>query len=239
MPRPLLASRLFWALALVAVVAAAALLVFGAGRTTARVARVADYAESRLAVVKHQMAAAGPGHVLLAGDSNIELFGAPREGCGRELVNAGVSGATVKNYEPIARRLVPWARAHATVLTIGTNDLLRKSEPLSAHNIDRFAGAAATIIATLGERSDSLIVTAIPPVGDHQLSAVDADAVERYSTILQEACRKPHCVFVDPFQAERTTMFGVAREGATEGLHLLRYQAAYADLLRGACHTPD
>lgn len=233
----LLRFGIVWILA--AVVAIGGALTAFTRRSAPTLARVVDYAESRLLVVRHQIGAAGPGHVLLAGDSNIELLGAPREGCGRALVNAGVSGATAAVYRDFARRIAPWAPSRVTVLTLGTNDLLRKNQPLSPDALARFAGATTAILDTLAARSETLIVTAIPPVGDQQLYAVDPEAVERYSGILAAACRKPQCAFVDPFKPERSETFGVARPGVTEGLHLLRYQAAYADVLHDACRAPE
>lgn len=192
------------------------------------------YAASRLPVINAHLQQAAAGYVIWAGDSNAELFQAPALPCGREVVNAGVSGATTGVYAEMAEKLES-ARGHAAVLTIGTNNLLSKKRPLDPAAVDRFERDVSRIIDALRARADTVVVTAIPPVQDMEAGVVDTDAVRAYSQRLEAICDRGRCAYEDPFAAVRAKAFGIAKPGASVGIHLEDYRASLEPLLERIC----
>jgi len=121
---------------------------------------------------------------------------------------------------------------------IGTNDLLRKNDPLSADASARFEKAAGAIVATLKAAADEVVVTALPPVGRELDRWLEPAAVGRYSARLKALCERLGCRFADPFEALRDGDTGFAKPGAMrDGLHLSAYRPVMRALEPALCPT--
>lgn len=202
-------------------------LAFVAGALAAGYARsphgAADvYAMARRPIIRHLMADAGKGQILLAGDSHMELFPSNPLMCGRRVVNAGVSGANAAVYGRFMDGL-DLSHAHAVILTMGTNDLLRKARATP----ERFRGRVAPLLQQASRQVAVLVVTAIPPISETLRRLMQIEQVGVFSGILRETCAQlPNCLYIDPFAPIRDPhQFGLAVDGAmSDGLHVAGYE---------------
>ncbi|WP_336486066.1 SGNH/GDSL hydrolase family protein [Methylobacterium nigriterrae] len=197
-------------------------------------ANARTYARNRLIAVQVHLDEAPPDYLFLAGDSQSELQPPAQRPCGLELVNGGVSGASAEVYADLVETLTFPARPRAAVLTIGTNDLMRKNRPLEPEATARFDEAAGRIVRRLLKITDQLVVTALPPVGRNLERYLEARAVNHYSERLRLMCERLGCRFADPFAELREGESGYAKPGAMrDGLHV----AAYRPVLRALAPT--
>lgn len=222
-----------------------AVLLIGAGAAIGWFARPAAsltpglYGLNRLVAVQVQLTEAPPDYVLVAGDSHAEFQGAAQRLCGREVVNAGLGGATAAIYAALFPRLTVPVRARMAILTIGTNDLKRKNAPASEAGLARFAATVEGIVRDLGRVSDRVVVTAVPPIGRAVGDRLDAEAVELFSRRLRDLCGRLGCTFADPFAALRDGTSGYALPGALrDDVHLARYRQAQRALEPLLCPAP-
>lgn len=203
-------------------------------RTDAR-----SYARDRLIVVQVHLDEAPAAYILIAGDSQAELQSTAARACGREIVNGGVNGVSAALYAELLPTLVVSARPQAIALTIGTNDILRKNDPLSPGALARFEASASRIVAHLATLSDRVVVTALPPVGKASEGRLDPLAVGAYSRRLEAICERLGCIFTDPFAAIREGETGLARPGTMrDGLHLKAYRPVLKAMEPALCPTP-
>lgn len=195
----------------------------GAGRgVTTR-----QYAKGRAQVIQTQLNSMDRGFVILAGDSNAELHRMNGQLCGHEAINAGVSGVTAGAYSDLLSSFLPF-RAHAVVLSIGTNNLIRKRRN-TAHG---FGLEATRLLRQVSMISDAVVVSAIAPVDTALARYIMVEETEAFSRKLEEVCATlPNCRFVDLFAGVRSGhAFGIARVGASvDGLHLRSYEEFYED----------
>lgn len=197
------------------------------------------YAQSRLIAVQVHLDEAPADYVLVAGDSQAELQSPGQRPCGVELVDAGVSGASAGVYADLAATLTFRRRARAAVLTIGTNNLMKKSAPLSPEATARFEASAERIVRTLQGASGALVVTALPPIGRELERWLEPAAVGHYSERLRALCTRLGCTFADPFSDLRDGQTGFAKPGALrDGLHLSAYRPVIAALEPALCAAP-
>ena len=198
-----------------------------------------SYSRDRLIVVQVHLDEAPEAYILIAGDSQAELQSSAARVCGREIVNGGVNGASAALYAELLPTLELKARPQAVVLTIGTNDILRKNDPLSPEALARYEASAARIITHLGTLSDRVVVTALPPIGRDAESRIDPLAVGVYSQRLEALCRRLGCVFTDPFAEIREGGTGLARPGTMrDGLHLKAYRPTLKAMETALCPAP-
>lgn len=173
-----------------------------------------------------------PGFVLLAGDSHMELYGSPSLACKKNVVNVGVSGVGVRFYSGFLGQLSFSSKPSAAMLTIGTNDLLRKKKPTSDSTRARWEEDARRTVAALRAIAPKVVVNAVPPIGESLNKVIDSDGVKVYSEILSGICSAVQgCVYKDPFAKTRSFNFGIARPGTmADELHLSNYRRAYSSL---------
>lgn len=199
---------------------------------------VGEYAKHRLAAIRQHLDEADPGFVLIAGDSQAELQTPSARVCGATVVNAGISGATPSDYAALLPDLAFPVRARAAVLTIGTNDLARKNNPLSSEALARFEDDVGRIVTRLAAVSDRVVVTAVPPLGRDIDDSFEARAVSVYSERIRVLCARLGCVYADPFASLRDGTSGFGKPGANrDGLHLARYRPLLGTLAAALC--PD
>ena len=90
----------------------------------------------RLQAIASNIAQKRPEPVYLAiGDSIVEMANLPAI-CGRQPINAGISGATLKTFETEARRLADLAKPDFIVVGLGTNDGLTGKQAEFAPRLD-------------------------------------------------------------------------------------------------------
>lgn len=198
-----------------------------------------SYSRDRLIVVQVHLDEAPEAYILIAGDSQAELQSSAARACGREIVNGGVNGASAALYAELLPTLLVRTRPQAVALTIGTNDILRKNDPLSPEALARFEASATRIVTHLGTLSDRVAVTALPPIGRDAERRLDPLAVGVYSQRLEAICKRLGCVFIDPFAEIREGGSGFARPGTMrDGLHLKAYRPILKAMEPALCPGP-
>ncbi|WP_187144404.1 SGNH/GDSL hydrolase family protein [Microvirga massiliensis] len=187
------------------------------------------YARQRIPVINAKMRDTTPGFILFVGDSHVDLYREPSTLCGRDTVNAGLSGTNSKVYANALERLTFPRKAALAVLTIGTNDLLRKRKP----DPESYKANIERILNTLEGKADLVVATAIPPIDKQLARYFNVDAIESYSTTLAGVCaRFESCIYQDPYKDLRHAEgFGLAKPGAmADGLHVKSYRDIYERL---------
>jgi len=198
-----------------------------------------SYARDRLIVVQVHLDEAPEAYILLIGDSQAELQSTAARVCGLEIVNGGVNGVSAALYAELLPTLAVSSRPHAIALSIGTNDILRKNDPLTTEALNRFEASAARIVEHLGMLSDRVVITALPPIGSASEGRLDPLAVDVYSRRLELICKRLGCVFTDPFAEIRDGETGLARPGTMrDGLHLKAYRPTLRAMEPALCPAP-
>lgn len=195
-----------------------------------------SYADQRLSLINSQLNEAKPGFILLAGDSHSELLNTTYRLCGRELVNGGVSGAKAELYRDFVQRLAFNAAPDAVVYSIGTNNLLRKKDPLASAPTREFEDNVARTVAAFRKKARRVIVLAVPPISTELKDKFEIAAVNAYTGALRNACERAGCEVVDPYDFAREADGSTARAGATrDGIHLSSYRAVHARIEQLLC----
>ena len=154
-------------------------------------------------------------------DSQAELQNPAQRVCGAEIVNAGVSGASASVYADLVANLSVKTRPRAVVAFIGTNDLLRKKEPLSDRTAQIFDESVERIVKRLQAESDRVVVAAIPPISRSVQKRLEPAAVAAYSARIRVLCERLSCVYADPFAELRDGNTGFALPGTLrDDLHI-------------------
>lgn len=200
--------------------------------TGAKALNADDYGRAKIPAVNGVLQRMEPGFVLLAGDSHMELYGTPALACGKAVANVGVSGVGVRFYSGFVDQIAVPAKPSVAVLTIGTNDLLRKKRPTSDATRTRWEEDARKVVVALRGMAPKVVVNAVPPIGESLDKVIDSDGVKVYSDVLSGICSAVQgCVYKDPFAKVRSFKFGIARPGTmSDELHLANYRRAYSSL---------
>jgi lysophospholipase L1-like esterase len=205
-------------------------LAFWAGTKQVRGLSSETYAEQRLPLINAHLDEARKGFIFLAGDSHAELFNETYHLCGREIVNGGTSGAKSGLYRDLASRLEFRSRPEAIVLTIGTNNLIRKRDPLTPSSQSAYERDVSQIVATFRKLAPRVIVTAVPPISSFR-DGFEIPAVAAYSEKLRILCAREGCEFVDPYDYARERDGSTAQPGTMrDGVHMASYRAVQARL---------
>ncbi len=164
-------------------------------------------------------------YLLLMGDSHAESWFAPI-GCNLPVVNAGLAGATAESYSRFFASLSLPRPPRAIILTIGTNDAQsrRISDPDEA--VATYQHTVETLLKRAAEQTKLVAVTAVPPLDPKRAVGFSRETALRFSTVLENACRKQGCRFVDPFP-EGAELF--------DGVHLVDYAKVYASIWDELC----
>lgn len=206
----------------------------------------------RFPEIRAALRAATPDSVLLAGNSHAEYIGTPDLG-GRPSLNIAVGGSTAadcaKHLKDLhlaslhrtvlyrADQRVP-VRCAASVLIIGTNDIMVWRHPERARSADRFTAEVRRILGFLEAWSAQVFVAAVPPVGAWATGR-DPAAVAVFSDRLAALCAERGHGFFDPFAALRAGTGGLAGSGLyRDGVHLADYTSLAAEVARLAVIDP-
>lgn len=211
---------------------------FGPPEAARRNREIADaHRAARLPAIRAALAAARPGFLFLAGNSHAELLGnalAGRPG----VVNGGIGGASARRYAGAVDGLAFPVRAGTAMLFVGSNDILRRADPLSARTRDGFEAATARILGWLTANADTVLVAAVPPLGPEAQAERDPAAVDAYTAVLRDVCARSGCRVFDPFAALRDGGPGLTTGATPDGVHLRDY-AALAVVLAPYLRAPD
>lgn len=195
------------------------------------------YGNERLFAINAHLADAPPGYVFLAGDSYMELYSPEPLPCGREIVNGGVGGAKAGDYLRFLDSIRFRSPPSAVLLSVGLNNLLKKSNPGGPASLAAFRASAEALIRRLGETGARVVVVAVPPVPLQTAKYFDVDSIETYTQVLRDICAAQGCTVKDVFAEARDGALWQAKAGlSADGLHLsnLRryYRGAYEELCR-------
>ncbi len=211
-------------------------VAFWAGMQQVRELSSEAYAEQRMPLINSTLSEVSEGFVLLVGDSHAELMNPTYRLCGREVVNGGVSGAKAELYRDLAGLLAFKAKPEMVVLSMGTNNLLRKKDPLSAGPADEFEKNVVRTVASFRKVARRVVVLAVPPISPEMKGKFEIGAVRAYSERLRNLCARGGCEFVDPYDATREADGSTARPNATaDGVHLKSYRAVHDGLEKLVC----
>lgn len=209
--------------------------------------RVGRYWAVRSPEIRAALRAATPDSVLLVGNSHAEYIGRPDLG-GRPSLNIAVGGSTAadcaRHLATLHRTVLHRADRHvpvrcaASVLIIGTNDIMGWRHPERPRSADRFAAEVRRILGFLEAWSAQVFVAAVPPVGAWATGR-DPEAVAVFSERLAALCAERGHGFFDPFAALRAGQEGRI-EGRIEGCIEERVGGlAGSGLYRDGVHMAD
>jgi lysophospholipase L1-like esterase len=214
-------------------------LAFWAGTRQVKGLSSETYAEQRLPLINAKLDEAEKGFIFIAGDSHAEYFNSSYRLCGREIVNGGISGAKANVYLGLIPKLAFRSRPDAVILTIGTNHLTRKRDPLDPVERQAYVQDVSRIVASLRKVTPRVVVTAVPPIGADSVG-FEIPAVAAYSEKLRGLCVRAGCEFVDPYDAFREADRSTARPGTMrDGLHMASYRSVGARLGELLCPGGD
>ncbi|MGE7473375.1 SGNH/GDSL hydrolase family protein [Bosea sp. NPDC003192] len=180
----------------------------------------------RLKTVQAQLDQVQGRYIVLLGDSHAELLYLPSL-CGVPVVNAGLSGATLSDVIELVEAITPPRRAEAVLISVGTNDIWVRRNPMSNVAESGFRAGLAALTQALTTWSERRVLTAIPPVARNEEALFPRLAAARYSGMLAESCEPERCVYLDLFGVA-----GHAREAHStfsDGVHLRDYASFVRD----------
>lgn len=197
-------------------------------KSNARLAQ--EHLARRLPEIRNALATAPPGFTLLAGNSHAEIVGTALARS-RPVINAGIGGTSARGYAAQIDALPFATRAGTALLFLGTNDILRRADPLSSATLGGFEAAASRILDWLRSRADRVLVAAVPPLGPEAAVLRDPAAVDAYSAALRGLCERSGCRYFDPFAGLRDGGAGLTTRAAPpDGVHLRDYDTLATEL---------
>lgn len=110
----------------------------------------------RRTIIASHLEQAGSNSIVIVGDSRVESARLPSEINGKNVVNAGVGGATVGLIETVVLPLID--QVHCIVFSVGVNNA--KSQPIG----EDFELILRRSILVASKKSERLVLTTIPPV---------------------------------------------------------------------------
>lgn len=185
------------------------------------------YRAERLTAITTALSNLEGDYVLAAGDSHI-LRWHTQEFCGLPMVNAGIDGATSADLASLLATLDLRHRPRAVIVTIGTNDAFRKRAADPAQAVAQFDAGFRKALTDLARHTPRIIVNAAPPLDGTRGTGFWAEAIGPIGMAAEAACRDNRaCRFLSPFSP--------ATPLATDGVHLIDYDAAYAPIETETC----
>lgn len=191
---------------------------------------------ARLAVINAQIGEADADYVFIAGDSNAEMINSTHRLCGRNVVNAGISGAKMTDMNGHWAKFAFTKKPSKIVILVGTNDLHRKRNPTQPKYLDAFERNTDRLIASAAALSAKVFVAAVPPAEPSMIKYYEPAAVVALSERLKRACDRNACTFIDPFAGTRDGADGLAKPDSThDGIHVRSYREAMTSVEAEIC----
>jgi lysophospholipase L1-like esterase len=150
-----------------------------AGAAWAVVSRPAGrsyYDTRRIVILAHARQASPP--VVILGDSIVDMADLPQL-CGKEVLNAGVSGARTEAVERLSREVLAIGKPDLVIVAVGLNDAHRDVRTSDADFIDKYRA----IVARARMAGADVRVTTIPPVGPAEMGRAGEFDRERIAAL--------------------------------------------------------
>ncbi len=171
------------------IVALAVSIAASAGFLLGRHGRGDVYEQRRLGVMRAIVHQAGPGQMLLIGDSIVEMQALPPL-CGLTAINGGIGGARSTDLVAFATSAITMARPSRVVFAVGVNDLYQGTD------LDAWA-ARTTELAGLWPGKPIII-------GITSLKARDHATADRMNDMLRHLAKTRGGVFVTGLTPQET-----------------------------------
>ncbi len=147
------------------------------------------YEQRRLGVMQTIARQAGPGQMLLVGDSIVEMQALPPL-CGLTAINAGISGARSTDLVDFAESAIALTRPSKIVFAVGVNDLRHGT------GLDAWTARTTELI---GLWPGKPIIVGITPLKDR-----DRTTAERMNDVLRHLAKARGGVFVTGLTSQET-----------------------------------
>jgi len=178
------------------------------------------FRQVRIETIQAQLDQVEGPYVVIMGDSHAERLYLPSL-CGLPVVNAGMSGATIRDVLELSRTITPRRKADALLLSVGTNDIWVKRTPETDQAEDAFQAGLAALKSHLTMWSDHRALVAIPPVASNEERQFPRSAAERYSGMLARSCEPDSCIYLDLFAGAQRP--AGPHSAFSDGVHLRNY----------------
>lgn len=193
-------------------------------------------AKARVAQAQGSLDRAGPGYVLVLGDSNAAAAPDDAVGCGGAVVNAGIGGVRTAQYLGYVGSLRLPPHGAAAVINVGTGDAWRALGPMEPGSIAAYEAGIARLVRLAAPHVATVVVSALPPLSGRPAVKLDPEAVGAYSARLRDLCGRIGCTYADPWSSIRGEGFGIALPGSVpDGLHPADPGAAYRSISGAVC----
>lgn len=230
-------------LVLVALLPSAALcwLLVGGTAASQPAPRFDSFAKVRAKTIQSQLDQVEGDYLIALGDSHAERLYLPSL-CGLNVLNAGISGATVQDVLALVRSVTPRRKARRILLVVGTNDIWSKRHPDDPGAEKAFAAGMRQLLDWLKTWGEKVTLVAIPPVARAQEPEFPRPAAARYTNLLREACLSGRCDVLPVFETAGEGVAGRASGLSGDGVHLANYashvRAAEAAICGGTAGLP-
>lgn len=184
-----------------------------------------SYLEARSQIIDAHLRQIPGDYVLVMGDSHAESWLAST-GCDLPVVNAGLAGATAESYSRFFANLSLPRPPRAIILMIGTNDALRRRIGDPDEAVTTYQRRVEALLKRAAEKTNSVTVTAIPPLDPKRAVGFSHEIAVRFSIALENTCSNQRCRFVDPF-SDGAELF--------DGVHLINYASSYSRIWDEVC----
>jgi len=183
----------------------------------------------RSKTIQAQLEQVGPNYIMLLGDSHVERAYLSQI-CGAPVLNAGISGATVRDVLELTKNISITHKPAAIILSVGTNDIWAARHPKTHRAQTAFTMSLAALRQRLSTWTDHLIVVDIPPVAKAMETAFPRDAAQRYAGMLRDRCALTGCKFLELYAETSSDTVE-----AGDGVHLIDYSGAFHAKEREIC----
>jgi hypothetical protein len=193
----------FKTIALIFIPAALVLIFLGSTTGVWPFAPRIELSKNRFLAIKAAIKQA-PESIIVFGDSIVEGAPLPNLICGRAVVNAGVTGATIEYFYRHATELLGSSRPRLIVLAVGINN----ASPTAAK---RFQSHYQETVASLAEAAAVLVATITPVRNGAGSAGYDATLVQSLNTVIKATPSATDVIDLN------TTLSGA--DWTTDGIH--------------------
>lgn len=175
-------------------------------------------------------------HLIIMGDSHAERLYLTSF-CGLGVINAGISGATIRDILELVQTVTPRRKAKRLVLIVGTNDIWFKRLARNDEAEGAFQSDLGDLLDRLGPWAERVTLVGIPPVAKNLEAEFPRAAAARFSATMQSICRAGRCDFATPFSAAQDAD-GNGPGVSGDGVHLNGYASYFRAQEAVLCRLP-
>lgn len=189
------------------------------------------YRSTRIAIIQAQLRSQGLPLIVILGDSIVEQLYCPAL-AGRNVINAGISGARVLESQPFLESVLAATTGPLVVVAMGVNDAFGATGTTP----EQFEAGYETLAKTVLADNRRLVLVNLPPIEQDKPEAkrFDAAKIARYNAIVAAVAARLNVPLVD-INAMLTARRETSGQGQTvDGVHL---NPAAAAAWRDAVYT--